>query len=383
MQKFKKWRNSSWSISPYNIFCLITVSFHILLFVKKLPPFLVCFCSPKYVQYSPPWNHLWGTERVPRLPKSYISTVIKHPVCLGRKCVWEMGARSLALTVPNGLVESSVLHPPWHTNEAPYGSLWLGSSQQEAAWQTGGGKEWRQEGIGRTISAWSCVRPQRSQQRSRLKPKSSLWLSESVGVCVFENACLHAIAHVCMCILLGRLTCISLFSRLLTEGISQSGCLGNRSHIHNVLFTNNQQSPVLTLVFWHCLGFSLLLPIKWCAERDKKAFKMLMWDIKSVFSSPVCLLAKLSLSHIINSTEAELIGASWDQAVDRHCCGLWFNIGQQDGPGSIYKTENQLLHLFSYMRIHTNTHLSYCYCSIQEGVLHSKEFHQYQKGFSI
>lgn len=122
MQKFKKWRNSSWSISPYNIFCLITVSFHILLFVKKLPPFLVCFCSPKYVQYSPPWNHLWGTERVPRLPKSYISTVIKHPVCLGRKCVWEMGARSLALTVPNGLVESSVLHPPWHTNEAPYGS---------------------------------------------------------------------------------------------------------------------------------------------------------------------------------------------------------------------------------------------------------------------
>lgn len=122
MQKFKKWRNSSWSISPYNIFCLITVSFHILLFVKKLSPFLVCFCSPKYVQYSPPWNHLWGTERVPRLPKSYISTVIKHPVCLGRKCVWEMGARSLALTVPNGLVESSVLHPPWHTNEA---SLWL------------------------------------------------------------------------------------------------------------------------------------------------------------------------------------------------------------------------------------------------------------------
>lgn len=122
MQKFKKWRNSSWSISPYNIFCLITVSFHILLFVKKLSPFLVCFCSPKYVQYSPPWNHLWGTERIPRLPKSYISTVIKHPVCLGRKCVWEMGARSPALTVPNGLVESSVLHPPWHTNEAPYSS---------------------------------------------------------------------------------------------------------------------------------------------------------------------------------------------------------------------------------------------------------------------
>lgn len=142
--------------------------------------------------------------------------------------------------------------PVTHKWSFPMALLWLGSSQQEAAWQTGGGKEWRQEGIGRTISAWSCVRPQRSQQRSRLKPKSSLWLSESVGVCVFENACLHAIAHVCMCILLGRLTCISLFSRLLTEGISQSGCLGNRSHIHNVLFTNNQQSPVLTLVFWHC-----------------------------------------------------------------------------------------------------------------------------------
>lgn len=188
MQKFKKWRNSSWSISLYNIFCLITVSFHILLFVKKLSPFLVCFCSPKYVQYSPPWNHLWGTERIPRLPKSYISTVIKHPVCLGRKCVWEMGARSPALTVPNGLMESSVLHPRDTQMKLPIALLWLASSQQEAAWQTGGGKEWSQEGIGRTISAWRCVRPQRSQQRSRLKPKSSLWLSESVGVCVFENA---------------------------------------------------------------------------------------------------------------------------------------------------------------------------------------------------
>lgn len=61
-----------------------------------------------------------------------------------------------------------------------------------------------------------------------------------------------------------------------------------------------------------------------------------MWrDIGSVFSSPVGLLAELPLPHIINGTEAELIGARRDQAIDRHCYGLWLDIGQQDGPGSV------------------------------------------------
>lgn len=58
-------------------------------------------------------------------------------------------------------------------------------------------------------------------------------------------------------------------------------------------------------------------------------------DVGSGWSSPVCLLAELPLPHIINGTEAELIGARRDQAIDRHRCGLRLDIGQQDGPGSI------------------------------------------------
>lgn len=52
--------------------------------------------------------------------------------------------------------------------------------------------------------------------------------------------------------------------------------------------------------------------------------------------SPVCLLTELPLPNIINGTEAELIGASRDEAVDRHCCGVRFDIRQEDGPGSIW-----------------------------------------------
>lgn len=62
-------------------------------------------------------------------------------------------------------------------------------------------------------------------------------------------------------------------------------------------------------------------------------FSILVWYL---FSSPLCLLAELPLAHIINGTEAELIGACRDQTIDRHCRGLRLNTGQQDGPGSIW-----------------------------------------------
>lgn len=75
-------------------------------------------------------------------------------------------------------------------------------------------------------------------------------------------------------------------------------------------------------------------------------------DIESGFSSPVCLFAELPLPHIINGTEAELIGARRDQAIDRHCCGHRLNIGLQDGPGSIWKKENQVF--FTPRSTHTH-----------------------------
>lgn len=59
--------------------------------------------------------------------------------------------------------------------------------------------------------------------------------------------------------------------------------------------------------------------------------------------SPVRLLAELSLPHIINGTEAELVGTRRDQAIDRHCRGLGLDAGQQDGPGSVWNTQQQLL----------------------------------------
>lgn len=59
----------------------------------------------------------------------------------------------------------------------------------------------------------------------------------------------------------------------------------------------------------------------------------------SVLNSPVSLLAELPLAHIVNGTEAELIGARRDQAIHRHRYGLGLDIGQQDGPGSVWNKE--------------------------------------------
>lgn len=73
-------------------------------------------------------------------------------------------------------------------------------------------------------------------------------------------------------------------------------------------------------------------------------------DIGSGLSSPVCLLAELPLPHIINGTEAELIGARRDQAIDRHRHGLWLNAGQQDGPGSVWNTGEHVLHLVPHVQ---------------------------------
>lgn len=58
-------------------------------------------------------------------------------------------------------------------------------------------------------------------------------------------------------------------------------------------------------------------------------------DKGSSFGSPLRLLAELPLPHVVNGTEAELIGARRDQAVDHHRRGLGLDIGQQDRPGSI------------------------------------------------
>jgi len=63
-------------------------------------------------------------------------------------------------------------------------------------------------------------------------------------------------------------------------------------------------------------------------------------DVGSVFHSPLGLLAELPLAHVVNGTEAELIGARRDQAVDRHRYGLRLDIGQQDGPRSVWNEEN-------------------------------------------
>lgn len=41
---------------------------------------------------------------------------------------------------------------------------------------------------------------------------------------------------------------------------------------------------------------------------------------KSWGSSPLSLLAELALPHVVDSAQAELVGASRDQTVDRHRC---------------------------------------------------------------
>lgn len=59
--------------------------------------------------------------------------------------------------------------------------------------------------------------------------------------------------------------------------------------------------------------------------------------------SPLRLLAELSLPDIVDGTEAELVGAGGDQAVDGHCGRLGLDAGQQDRPGSVWNTEKRVL----------------------------------------
>lgn len=62
-------------------------------------------------------------------------------------------------------------------------------------------------------------------------------------------------------------------------------------------------------------------------------------DLGRGLGSPLRFLAELSLPHVINGAQAELIGARRDQAVDRHRRGLGLDAGQQDGPGSVWNRE--------------------------------------------
>lgn len=50
---------------------------------------------------------------------------------------------------------------------------------------------------------------------------------------------------------------------------------------------------------------------------------------------PVSLFAELASAHVVDGTQAELVGARWDEATDGDPGRLWFNVGQQHRPRGI------------------------------------------------
>lgn len=52
--------------------------------------------------------------------------------------------------------------------------------------------------------------------------------------------------------------------------------------------------------------------------------------------SPLRLLAELSLPDVVDGTEAELVGARGDEAVDGDGGRLGLDAGQQDRPGGVW-----------------------------------------------
>lgn len=50
---------------------------------------------------------------------------------------------------------------------------------------------------------------------------------------------------------------------------------------------------------------------------------------------PVSLFAELASAHVVDGTQAELVGACWDEASDGNPSRLWLNIGQQHCPRGI------------------------------------------------
>lgn len=50
---------------------------------------------------------------------------------------------------------------------------------------------------------------------------------------------------------------------------------------------------------------------------------------------PIGLLAELASAHVVDGTQAELVGAGRDEAADGDPCGLRLDVGEEHGPRRI------------------------------------------------